>query len=45
MPMVLFEIAKGIVTGQQPNVSDLRSLDEDEIRRAASVTEPRPTNA
>jgi general stress protein 26 len=45
MPLVLFEIAKGIVTGQQPNVSDLRSLDEDEIRRAASVSEPRPTNA
>ncbi len=36
MPVVLFEIAKGIATGQQPKVSDLRTLDEQEIRRAAS---------
>ena len=45
MPKVLFEIAKGMVTGQQPNVSDMRSLDEGEIRRAASVSEPRPSSA
>jgi general stress protein 26 len=37
MPLVLFEIAKGIVTGQQPKVADLRSLSESEIARAPGV--------
>ena len=35
-PLVLFQIAKGIVTGQQPKVADLRELGESEIRQAAS---------
>jgi general stress protein 26 len=37
MPLVLFELAKGIVTGQQPKVADLRSLSESEIARAPGV--------
>ncbi|MBV9880574.1 MAG: pyridoxamine 5'-phosphate oxidase family protein [Gemmatirosa sp.] len=32
MPAVLFELAKGIITGQPPKVSDLRTLSESEIR-------------
>ena len=36
MPLVLFEVAKGIATGKPPKVADMRSLDEAEIRRAAS---------
>ena len=36
MPLVLFEIARGMVTGQPPKVSDLRELQESELRRAAS---------
>ena len=36
-PVVLFAIAKSMVTGQPPKVSDLRSLDESEIRRAAAT--------
>ena len=36
MPLVLFEIAKGIATGQPPKVADMRSLDEQEIQRAAA---------
>jgi general stress protein 26 len=36
MPLVLFEIARGMVTGQPPKVSDLRELKESELRRAAS---------
>jgi general stress protein 26 len=35
-PLVLFELARGIVTGRPPKVADLRSLDEGELRRAAS---------
>ena len=35
-PLVLFEIAKGMVTGQPPKVADLRELGEGEIRRASS---------
>ena len=37
MPLVLFEVAKGIVTGQPPKVSDMRRLDESEIARAPST--------
>lgn len=44
-PVVLFEMARGYVTGDQPKVSDLRALDEQELRRAATVDEPRPTSA
>jgi len=36
-PLVLFEIAKGMVTGQPPKVSDLRELREQEIVRAGSA--------
>jgi general stress protein 26 len=45
LPMVLFELAKGVVTGSQPKVSDMRSLDEGELRRAATVDDPRPSSA
>ena len=34
MPLVLFEVAKGIVTGQPPKVADERSLSQSEIARA-----------
>jgi general stress protein 26 len=34
MPVVLFEVAKGIVTGAPPKVSDVRTLTESEISRA-----------
>ena len=36
-PLVLFEIAKAMVTGQPPKVADLRELKESELRRAASA--------
>ena len=45
MPMVLFELAKGMATGQQPKVADMRSLDEAELQRAAKVENPRPSSA
>ena len=45
MPMVLFELAKGMATGQQPKVADMRSLDESELQRAAKVENPRPSSA
>ena len=38
LPLVLFEVAKGIVTGQPPKVSDLRTLDEGEIGRAPAAS-------
>ena len=44
-PLVLFEMARGLVTGDEPKVSDLRTLDERELRRAATLDEPKPTNA
>jgi general stress protein 26 len=44
VPMVLFEVAKGIVTGSTPKVSDLRTLDEGELKRAGTLDEPRPNN-
>ncbi|MGZ8379725.1 MAG: pyridoxamine 5'-phosphate oxidase family protein [Gemmatirosa sp.] len=44
-PMVLFELAKGIATGSQPKVSDMRSLDDTELQRAAKLDTPRPSNA
>jgi general stress protein 26 len=34
MPLVLFEVAKGIVTGQPPKVADERTLNPSEIARA-----------
>jgi general stress protein 26 len=35
-PLVLFNVVKGMITGQPPKVSDLRELGEAEIQRAAS---------
>jgi general stress protein 26 len=35
-PVVLFELAKGMITGAPPKVSDLRELGEQEIKQAAS---------
>jgi general stress protein 26 len=35
-PVVLFELAKGMITGSPPNVSDLRELGEHEIQQAAT---------
>jgi general stress protein 26 len=34
----LFSLAKGIVTGTPPKMSDVRSLDESELRRAPAVS-------
>jgi len=33
-PLVLFEVAKGVITGQPPKVADMRKLDQGEIDRA-----------
>lgn len=33
-PVVLFEIMKGMITGEPPKVADLRELRRDELRRA-----------
>jgi general stress protein 26 len=35
-PVVLFELARGMITGTPPRVSDLRELGEQEIRQAAT---------
>jgi len=40
-PLVLFEVVKGIVTGQPPQVGDQRTLGERELNRAAA-RETRP---
>ena len=32
MPMVLFELVKGMVTGTAPKVADLRTVTEQELR-------------
>ena len=37
-PVQLFEVAKGIVTGSTPKMSDTRSLDENELRQATAVS-------
>ena len=36
-PLVLFEVAKGILTGTPPDVSDIRQMGERELRRAGFV--------
>lgn len=33
IPLALFQIVKGMITGQPPKVADLRELDADELRR------------
>ena len=35
MPIVLFEVAKGMITGKRPDVGEERELDANEIRAAA----------
>ena len=34
MPLALFQVVKGMVTGEPPKVADLRELGADELRRA-----------
>jgi general stress protein 26 len=34
MPLALFQVVRGMVTGEPPKVADLRELDADELRRA-----------
>lgn len=44
MPMVLFELVKGMVTGTAPKVADLRTVSEQELRsqvKGASGSEAR----
>lgn len=36
-PLVLFEVAKGIITGTRPDISDVRQMGERELRRAGFV--------
>jgi general stress protein 26 len=36
-PLVLFEVAKGMITGTPPDVADLRQMGERELRRAGFV--------
>ena len=43
-PVVLFELARGLVTGQEPKVSDLRSLDAAELRQAPAVSGEKATS-
>jgi general stress protein 26 len=43
-PFVLFEVAKGIVTGSTPNVSDVRTLDKGELQQAGRISDPAPTS-
>ncbi len=43
-PAQLFELAKGIVTGSTPKMSDVRSLDESELSRASAVSGERASS-
>ncbi len=43
-PAQLFELAKGIVTGSTPKMSDVRSLDESELSRAPAVSGERASS-
>ena len=43
-PVQLFELAKGIVTGTPPKMSDTRTLDERELGRATSVSGERASS-
>jgi general stress protein 26 len=40
MPVVLFNLVKGMITGEPPKVADLRELSADELRQAAKPTQP-----
>jgi general stress protein 26 len=43
-PVQLFEVAKGIVTGSTPKMSDVRSLGEAELRQAPAVSGERASS-
>jgi general stress protein 26 len=40
-PMVLFEVARGIITGEPPKAADLRELGSQELRRAMLLEQSR----
>ena len=40
MPMVLFSLAKAMITGEPPKVADLREVSSDELRQAQKSREP-----
>ena len=42
MPLVLFNIVKGMVTGQEPKTGDLRELNERELKRAPQIEQGEP---
>jgi general stress protein 26 len=42
MPAVLFNIVKGMVTGEQPKTGDLRELNERELKRAPQIEQGEP---
>ena len=35
-PVVLFQLARGIITGEQPNIGEMGSLSGDELERGAA---------
>ena len=36
MPLALFQVVKGMITGEPPKVADLREIDATELRREIS---------
>jgi general stress protein 26 len=42
MPVVLFNIVKGMVTGEQPKTGDLRELTERELKQAPQIDQREP---
>jgi general stress protein 26 len=42
MPVVLFNIVKGMVTGEQPKTGDLRELTERELKQAPQIEQREP---
>ena len=40
MPLALFQVVKGMVTGEPPKVADLREIGADELRHAPRVENP-----
>ena len=45
MPLVLFELAKAMVTGSAPKVADIRTLDERELRKAPAIEQEKGSEA
>ena len=45
LPLVLFEVVKGMVTGSAPKVADVRTLTESEIRTAAVLEQNKGSEA